>query len=120
MTVREHRAESGVGFEVRVQPAREMVWVVPVGELDLATAPRLREEVQELIAVGFAQVIIDLRDLSFIDSTGLRLLLGLVSEAEQDGWQLSLVQGPDKVQRLFAMTGVLERLPFMSVAALTR
>ena len=40
-------------FEVRVLPAREAVWVKPVGELDLATCPELRAQVEELLAVGF-------------------------------------------------------------------
>jgi len=53
------------------------VWVEPIGELDLAMIPDLRDQIEELITAGFLQVIIDLRGLSFIDVAGLRLLLSL-------------------------------------------
>jgi hypothetical protein len=45
-----------LGFQVHVQPARDAIWVQPVGELDLATIPGLRGQVEELIAVGVEHV----------------------------------------------------------------
>jgi anti-sigma B factor antagonist len=99
-------------FEVRVEPARDVVCVKPRGELDLATAPVLREQVTELVAVGFDHLVIDLRGLSFMDATGVRLLVWLTDQARSDGWQLSLIDGPDQVQRILALTGCTDRLPF--------
>jgi len=100
-------------FDVRVQPDRDAVQVVPVGELDIATVDRLRAAVAELVAVGFERVVIDLRQLVFIDCAGLRLLRGLHDGAVQDGWRLMLIQGPAPVRRLFAMTHTLDLLPFV-------
>jgi anti-anti-sigma factor len=49
--------------------------VCPRGELDLATAGRVRERIEELAAVGFARLLLDLSRLTFLDSTGLRARL---------------------------------------------
>jgi anti-sigma B factor antagonist len=108
--------EAPAAFEVGVEPAREVVRVKPVGELDLATVSVLEEQVRELLAVGFEQLIIDLRGLSFIDVSGLRLLLSLARDARHEGWRLSLIQGSVPVRRLFALTDTAHRLPFSPVA----
>ncbi|MFZ0385233.1 MAG: STAS domain-containing protein [Solirubrobacteraceae bacterium] len=101
-------------FGVGVEPAREVVRVQPVGELDLAAVSVLGDQVSELLEVGFDRLVIDLGGLSFIDVAGLRLLLGLALRARGEGWRLSLVPGADRVQRLFALTGTLDGLPFSS------
>lgn len=101
-------------FDVHVQPDRVSVRVVPIGELDLATVERLHATVEELVAAGFERVVIDLRELIFIDCAGLRLLCTLHELAREEDWQLALVQGRPAVRRLFAMTGTLEELPFQT------
>jgi anti-sigma B factor antagonist len=108
MVISEAPASFGVGME----PAREVVRVKPVGELDLATVSVLADQVRELLEVGFEQLVIDLRGLSFIDVAGLRLLLGLAHRARSEGWRLSLIQGSDPVRRLLVLTDTLDRLPF--------
>jgi anti-sigma B factor antagonist len=100
------------GFGVGVEPARETVRIVPVGELDLASVPVLGAQIRELVEVGFEQLVVDLRGLSFIDVSGLRLLLGFAQRARCEGWRLSLIQGSDSVQRIFSLTGTFDRLPF--------
>ncbi len=109
-------ASDARGFELRVQLDREKVYVKPIGELDLATVSELRKQVEDMIAIGLGHVIIDLRELSFIDATGLTLLLSLTTTARRDGWQLSLIQGPGAVRRIFALTNTLKRLPFTAAA----
>ena len=99
-------------LEIRLQPAREVVRVKPVGELDLATGPKLREQVTELVAIGFSHLIIDLRGVSFMDVSGLTLLLALTDRARGEEWRLSLIQGNAQLQRIFALTNTLDRLPF--------
>jgi anti-sigma B factor antagonist len=112
MSVAEPQARAGNGFEVRVEPAREVVRIKPTGELDLATAPELRDHVIELLAVGFEQLIIDLRGLSFIDVAGVRLLLELADRARCEDWKLSLIQAGDRVARIFVLTDTVGQLPF--------
>jgi anti-sigma B factor antagonist len=100
------------GFVVEVEPVREVVRVRPVGELDLSSGPELREHVVELAAAGFEHLVIDLRGLSFIDATGVSLLLALAAQARRERWRLSLIRGDRQVQRVFALTHTLRQLPF--------
>lgn len=101
-----------VGFAVRECPHREAVHLKLVGELDLATVATLQGEHERILARGFRHVVIDLRDLEFIDAAGLRLLLALTDQAKRDGWRLSMIQGPHAVRRLFELTNTLQALPF--------
>jgi anti-anti-sigma factor len=91
-------------FEVAVVPNRREVVVVAVGELELASAGTLEREVRELRQVGFDQIVVDLRRVTFIDSSGLRTLLTLRNDARRDGHALKLIPGPPEVQRIFALT----------------
>ncbi len=100
-------------FRVEVEPSRDDVRVTPVGELDLATAPDLRRELDRLHEAGFDRLVLDLRRLRFMDSTGLRLVLEVDQDARDGGWEFSLVRGPETVQRLFEITNLTERLNFI-------
>jgi anti-sigma B factor antagonist len=91
-------------FSISVQPERSRVAVVPEGELDAAAIEPLESEVRELRAAGFDHIVIDLRRLSFIDSSGLRVLLSLRNDSLRDGHRLTLLRGPRTVQRLFELT----------------
>lgn len=74
------------------------------GELDLASAEALEHEVRDLRRAGFDRVVVDLRHVEFLDSTGLRVLLCLREAAKREGHLLVLVPGPRQVQRLFELT----------------
>jgi anti-anti-sigma factor len=90
----------------------DTVRVRPVGALDVATAPVLRGKVDELRAAGFKRVTLDLSGLEFMDSSGVHLTLALDAEARSDGFSLALVPGPEPVQRVFALSETIGRLPF--------
>lgn len=100
-------------FEVLVRPAREEVRLRAIGELDLAAGPRLRGPAEELLAAGFEQLIIDLRAVTFLDVSAVRLLLELADRAQEDGWRLSLIHGGAQPHRVFDLTETLDRLPFV-------
>jgi anti-anti-sigma factor len=100
-------------FRIDVEPSRDVVRVIPVGDLDLATTGNLRDEVERLHGAGFNRLVLDLRQLRFMDSTGLRLILEVDAESRNDGWDFSLVPGPDAVQRLFEITHLTSRLDFV-------
>ncbi len=107
-------ASPALPFTVSVRPHREEIHVAPSGELDMATVAELRAAVQELVDAGFDQVVVDLRELAFIDCAGIALLLDLQRAARADGWQLSLIQGRDVVHRVFSLTETVGRLPFQT------
>ena len=84
------------------------------GELDLSTVPALEARVAALLASGSTRIVLDLAELEFIDSTGLRLILELHGEAARDGFSLALVPGGEAVQRVFEITGTVQVLPFVA------
>jgi anti-anti-sigma factor len=95
---------------VSVRPDRERAYVIPEGEIDLANAHEVRAHVDELRAAGFADIALDLRSTTFIDSTALKLMLELSAEAAAADWHFRVVPGPPLVQRVFEVTQTLERL----------
>jgi anti-anti-sigma factor len=100
-------------FRVDVEPARESVRVSPVGELDIATVDKLGAEVARLRESGFDRIVLDLRQVRFIDSTGLRLVLELDAAARADSHQLQVIRGSEVVHRIFEVTQVSGRLNFV-------
>jgi anti-sigma B factor antagonist len=108
---------SGEPFRVDVLPERDVVRVVPIGELDLATVPELAGQLQELRDVGFQRLVLDLRRLEFIDSTGLHLIVKLDRDARREGHEFAVIPGPPAVQRLFDLTGVAEHVHLHSPAS---
>ncbi len=60
-----------------------------------------------------AQVLLDLSELEFLDSTGFRAILSCKDICEQHGCEFLMTRGPDSVQRMFDISGVLKKLPFV-------
>jgi anti-sigma B factor antagonist len=96
-------------FNVEVTFEERATVVTVTGELDLATTPALEAEL-ERTSSGPEVVILDLRGVSFMDSTGLSLLVKAQRRAEDSGQRLAIVRGGAQVQRLLSLTGVAERL----------
>jgi len=85
-------------------------WVRPVGELDLDTAPVLEQELSAARSAGAQHVVLDLRKLTFMDSTGLRLVIRWDTAARADSFEFAIVPGAEVVQRVFRLTGMDEHL----------
>jgi anti-sigma B factor antagonist len=96
-----------------VVPERDAVRVRAIGSLDMATAPVLEQELEELREAGFRRLIVDLGGLSFMDSTGLKLALKWHGAARQDGFEIRFAPGPPAVRRVFELTGMTEHVPFI-------
>lgn len=82
------------------------------GELDLGSVPALERELDALTAPG-RTVVLDLRALAFMDSTGLRTILAADERLRGADARLVLVRGPKAVDRVFRITGTAERLEFV-------
>ena len=80
------------------------------GELDLASSPALEEELARVGSSDSPFVILDLRELEFMDSTGLSVLVKAHQRAQETGQRFGLVKGRPQVQRLLSLTGVAERM----------
>jgi anti-sigma B factor antagonist len=88
--------------------------VAPTGELDLSGAAVLEDELDQLAAESeLATVVLDLRGLEFMDSSGLRLVVMADMRARETGRRFTLVRGGDTVQRVFEITRMSERLEFV-------
>ena len=97
-------------FRVDVRREPQATVLTISGELDLASSPVLEERLDEVFGSDSDVVILDLRDLDFMDSTGLSVLVKAHQAAEAGDRQLCLVKGPPQVQRLLSLTGVADRL----------
>ncbi len=89
--------------------ADDVIRLTLVGELDLATLHLLEQEL-ERIAPDEKRLVLDLRRLEFIDSSGLHALLRADRRFSDAGGQLTIVRGPRAVERLFQLTGLDTRL----------
>jgi anti-sigma B factor antagonist len=83
------------------------------GELDIATTPTLQDEVNKALADGATTVDIDLANLSFIDSSGLRMFLQLNEYATAQGWGLLLTSPSEQVTAILRVTGSDKELPIV-------
>ncbi len=83
------------------------------GELDLASSRALEERLDEVFGSDSKLVIVDLRQLDFMDSTGLSVLIKANQSADEDERRLCIVKGQPQVQRLLTLTGVGDRLSLL-------
>ena len=99
-------------FRCELIPERERIRVAPVGELDVVAVPAVDDAIREVLAAGFSHMVLDLSRVSFMDSTGLRLVMRVDAASRADGFSLELTPGPAAVQRLFELTDTIDRFPF--------
>jgi anti-sigma B factor antagonist len=88
--------------------------VAPTGELDLSGAAVLQAELDRLADEGeLGGVVLDLRGLEFMDSSGLRLVVLADMQAREAGRRFALVRGDETVHRVFEITRMSDRLQFV-------
>lgn len=84
----------------------DVVIVTVSGEVDVYTAPQLRSALEERIAAGHTRIVVDLKDVGFLDSTGLGVLVGRLKALKKlEGW-LRVVCTDERILRLFGITGL--------------
>jgi anti-sigma B factor antagonist len=93
-------------FSCEVARNGSSAWVRPSGDLDLDTVHRVESALAELREAGCASLTLDLRRLTFMDSTGLRLVIRWHTAARDGGFGFAVVPGPEVVQRVFRLTGM--------------
>jgi anti-anti-sigma factor len=99
---------------VRSQQSDGSLVIAFAGELDLANADTAESALESSLANG-APVIVDMRELEFIDSTGIALLVSTLSRNE-DGTRVSFIPSDfPAVTRVLELTGLAERLPLAKV-----
>jgi anti-sigma B factor antagonist len=76
------------------------------GEIDVYTAPRLRDTITDLVAAGSYDLIIDMERVEFLDSTGLGVLVGGLKKVRAHDGSLELVCNQDRLLKIFKITGL--------------
>jgi anti-sigma B factor antagonist len=90
-------------------------WVNVAGELDIDTVPRL-ERILRATALRAQLVVLDLREVTFADSCGVRVMVYAGLRARRAARRLVLLRGPSQIQRLLALTGASDLLEIVDVA----
>jgi len=99
-------AEEWPPFGVTEEPLRSGLVLAVSGELDLATAPGLRERLGAAVDSGITRIVVDLRDVTFMDSVGLAAVVHARSRLRTDG-RLALVVAPGSyAQLVLEITGM--------------
>ncbi len=96
----------------RTQGARTVVEVG--GEIDVYTAPQLRERVVELVADGQVDLVLDLSGVEFLDSTGLGVLVGALNRVRAQDGSLALVLTQERILKIFEITGLRKVFPIFA------
>ena len=108
---------SPVDLELETAPAGEWMVLTVGGEVDLNTAPQLKERINSLITQGHNHIVVDLERVGFMDSTGLSALVsGLMRTGEGNG-EMAVVCTTPHVLRLLALTGLDQVLKVRSSVA---
>jgi anti-sigma B factor antagonist len=97
-------------LEIITERAEGQTRMALVGELDIASAPRFEEGLTEIEADTPGTLVLDLRRVDFIDSTGLRAVIAADERARTAGRRFVVVRGPAAVERVFTVTQLDQRL----------
>src|SRR6266567_417479 len=81
------------------------------GEIDVYTAPKLREKLIELVNGGSYHLVVDLEKVDFLDSTGLGVLVGGLKRVRNHDGSLKLVCTQEKILKIFRITGLTKVFP---------
>lgn len=87
------------------------------GEVDVYTAPRLREKLVELVSQGRRNIVVDLEEVDFLDSTGLGVLVGGLKRLRSHDGDLSLVCTQPRILKVFEITGLTKVFTIYEAAA---
>ena len=92
---------------LEIDDSRSPHTVVAVkGEVDVYTAPRLREKLVELVSQGHLKIVVNLEEVEFLDSTGLGVLVGALKRLRSHDGELSLVCAQQRILKVFEITGL--------------
>ena len=97
-------------FDVTSEHHGDSVHLRLSGELDISSAAKVEDELARIEPDRPGTIVLDLRSLAFMDSTGLRLLIAADTRARSQERKLLIVKGPEAVQRVFRITRLEERL----------
>jgi anti-sigma B factor antagonist len=114
-SARETGARMDLDLNVRKEDDHSVLEVA--GEIDVYTAPKLREQLIELVSDGSYHIVVDLEKVDFLDSTGLGVLVGGLKRVRNHDGSLQLVCTQEKILKIFRITGLTKVFPIHSSVA---
>lgn len=93
-----------LSLETRQSDGRTIVAVG--GEIDVYTAPRLRDRITELVSAGNYNLVVDMEQVEFLDSTGLGVLVGGLKKVRAHDGSMELICNQDRLLKIFRITGL--------------
>ncbi|HZH58931.1 MAG TPA: anti-sigma factor antagonist [Metabacillus sp.] len=103
-----------MNLNVDINNIGDQTIVSVAGEIDAYTAPKLREAILPLAEDSNPNIMINLKDVSYMDSTGLGVFVGLLKSVRKNNGQLNLVELSDRLERLFSITGLSDIIDISS------
>jgi anti-sigma B factor antagonist len=100
-------------FHLEERVDRGLPVIVVVGEIDVATAPQLREALHGVITQGHATVVLDLLGVTFLDSTALGVLVGGLKRCRELNGELHIVVTDARIRKIFEITGLNKVFPLV-------
>jgi anti-sigma B factor antagonist len=107
----------GMDLDLNVRKEGDHAILEVAGEIDVYTAPKLREKLIELVSDGSHNIIVDLEKVDFLDSTGLGVLVGGLKRVRNHDGSLQLVCTQEKILKIFRITGLTKVFPIHSSVA---
>jgi anti-sigma B factor antagonist len=101
----------GMDLDLNVRKEGDHAILEVAGEIDVYTAPKLREKLIELVSDGSHNIIVDLEKVDFLDSTGLGVLVGGLKRVRNHDGSLQLVCTQEKILKIFRITGLTKVFP---------
>jgi anti-sigma B factor antagonist len=93
-----------LSLESREMDGRSVVAVG--GEIDVYTAPKLRDKITDLVSAGHNAIVVDMENVDFLDSTGLGVLVGGLKKVRAENGSLQIVCSQDRLLKIFRITGL--------------
>lgn len=104
----------GMELDIQIDQSQDMCVVTLVGEVDVYTAPRLKEKLVSAIEGGCSNVVIDMEGVGFIDSSGLGVLVSALRRARERDGSVRLVCTRDNILKILRITGLDKVFPIFS------
>jgi anti-sigma B factor antagonist len=107
-----------MNFDIQTEKVADDVYVIALtGEIDLYTAPEFKQQLLDVVGQGAKNVVVDLTETTFIDSTTLGVLVGGVKRLRPAGGQLSIVSSDRNITKIFEITGLNRVFPLHATRA---
>jgi anti-sigma B factor antagonist len=101
-------------LDIQIDQSQDMCVVTLAGEVDVYTAPRLKEKLVSAIEGGCSNVVIDMESVGFIDSSGLGVLVSALRRARERDGSVRLVCTRDNILKILRITGLDKVFPIFS------